>query len=88
MGELGLQAEVVQDASGDEQVGDVVIGAEGCLERCDGRVGRLELGAIRNVEYDLRFETFNRPGRDQVPSVKDERNATEQIGKGKKKKRR
>lgn len=37
--------------------------------------GRLTVGAIRNIEYDLRFNEF--PGKKQTPSVKDMKDASE-----------
>ena len=41
--------------------------------------GRLKLGALRNFEYDFRFETFGK----QDPTVKQMRKDSEKIDKGK-----
>ena len=40
--------------------------------------GRLELKAVRNIEYEFRFEQWNTRGRDQEPSVADMKRASEE----------
>jgi hypothetical protein len=40
--------------------------------------GSLSLGAIRNIDYDLRFETWSPRGKEQVPTVKDMKKASEE----------
>lgn len=39
--------------------------------------GRLELGAVRNIEFDLRFQEYAPRGKDQRPSVRDMKQQTE-----------
>ncbi len=41
--------------------------------------GRLTVGAIRNLEYDLRFQEF--PGKKQNPSVRDMKELSEKQGR-------
>ncbi|RMG17310.1 MAG: hypothetical protein D6731_04430 [Planctomycetota bacterium] len=49
--------------------------------------GRLNMAAVRNFEYETRFQEWAPPGRDQKPSVKEMRNLSEESG-GKKRRRR
>lgn len=49
--------------------------------------GRLQLGAVRNFEFETRFQDWAPPGKEQKPSVKDMRDLTEAAG-GKKPKRK
>jgi hypothetical protein len=44
--------------------------------------GRLTLGAVRNFEFETRFQEWSPKGRDQVPSVKDMRDLSEQDTSG------
>lgn len=39
--------------------------------------GRLELTAVRNIEYEMRFEQWSANGKDQRPSVKEMKDASE-----------
>lgn len=39
--------------------------------------GRLELGAVRNIDYDLRFESWSKKGQQQKPSVKEQKDSSE-----------
>jgi len=41
--------------------------------------GRLALQAIRNLEYELRFQTWNPRGKDQEPTVKDMKDLSEEV---------
>ncbi len=50
--------------------------------------GRLQLGAVRNFEYETRFQDWSADGKQQKPSVKDMRDLTENAGKPSKKRRR
>jgi hypothetical protein len=38
----------------------------------------LSLGAVRNIEYELRFETWSPRGKDQQPTVKEMKKASEE----------
>ena len=44
--------------------------------------GRLELTAVRNTEYEFRFQEWSPRGKDQRPPVNDMRKASEQEGGG------
>jgi hypothetical protein len=50
--------------------------------------GRLSLGAVRNFEFETRFQEWSPKGRDQMPSVKDMRDLSEKTGGGEKRRRR
>lgn len=45
--------------------------------------GSLSLGAIRNIEYELRFETYSGRGKDQNPTVKEMKKLSEEDSKKK-----
>lgn len=40
--------------------------------------GGLSLGAIRNIEYELRFETYSARGKEQTPTVKEMKKLSEE----------
>lgn len=42
--------------------------------------GRLELGAVRNIEYELRFEEWSARGKEQRPGVKEMKDSSEPEG--------
>ena len=42
--------------------------------------GRMTLGAVRNIEFDLRFNEF--PGKKQTPSVKEMKELSEKQASG------
>jgi hypothetical protein len=44
--------------------------------------GRLELTAIRNIEYDFRFQEWSARGKAQTPSVADQRRSSEEQERG------
>ena len=48
---------------------------------------RLELGAVRNIDYDLRFESWSKKGNEQKPSIQEQKRATEKNDDDKKSKR-
>jgi len=50
--------------------------------------GRLELGAVRNIDYDLRFESWSKKGNQQKPSVKEQKKNSERADEDDKKSRR
>lgn len=43
--------------------------------------GSLSLGAIRNIEYELRFETYSGRGKEQNPTVKEMKKLSEEDKK-------
>ena len=49
--------------------------------------GGLEVGAIRNMEFDLLFQEWSKQRRKQRPSVKDMRDAQNRSKGGKRKKK-
>ena len=50
--------------------------------------GRLELGAVRNIEYELRFEEWSQRGKDQRPGVKEMKDTSEPDDEDGKRRRR
>lgn len=44
--------------------------------------GRLELTAVRNIEYELRFQEWSARGKQQTPPVNDMRKASEEQERG------
>ena len=49
--------------------------------------GRISLGAVRNLEYDLLFQEWSPSGKTQAPSVKEMRDLQNKGGKKKKRRR-
>ena len=43
--------------------------------------GRLDLSAVRNIEYELRFQEWSARGKQQTPPVNDMRKASEEQDK-------